>query len=123
MRILGKGRKTRTILLNTKACEAIATWLAQRPSVDADALFVSNRLRAISPRQYEYLVGKYLAASSIKGASVHSLRHTFATHHIQLGTDLVTVQEFLGHRSLDTTRLYIGLAKKRQAQHIQEHAL
>lgn len=123
MRILGKGRKTRTILLNTKACEALATWLAQRPNVDADALFVSSRMQAVSPRQYEYLVGKYLTAAGVKGASVHSLRHTFATHHIQLGTDLVTVQEFLGHRSLDTTRLYIGLAKKRQAQHIQEHAL
>jgi site-specific recombinase XerD len=56
-------------------------------------------------------------------AGVHSLRHTFATHHFAMGTDLVTVQEFLGHSSLDTTKLYIGLAKKRQAQHIQDHAL
>jgi site-specific recombinase XerD len=69
------------------------------------------------------LAAKYLAQAGIKGASVHTLRHTFATHHIEMGTDLVTVQEFLGHRSLDTTKLYVGLAKKRQAQHIQEHAL
>jgi len=123
MRILGKGRKTRTVLLNMKACEALSTWLRLRPTVETEALFVSSHLRPISPRQYEYLVGKYLAAAGIKHAGVHTLRHTFATHHIAMGTDLVTVQEFLGHRSLDTTRLYIGLAKKRQAQHIQDHAL
>ena len=123
LRILGKGRKSRTVLLNRRACEALAAWLQVRPSVDNDALFVSSHRRPISPRQYQYLIAKYLKAAEIKGASVHSLRHTFATHHIALGTDLVTVQEFLGHSSLDTTKLYIGLAKKRQAQHIQEHAL
>ena len=123
MRILGKGRKTRTVLLNAKACEALTTWLAQRPEVDTDGLFVSSRQRPLSTRQYQYLVGKYLDAVGIKGAGVHTLRHTFATHHIEMGTDLVTVQEFLGHQSLDTTRLYVGLVKKRQAQHIQDHSL
>lgn len=123
LRILGKGRKTRTVLLNFKACEAVAAWLDVRPGIGFDALFLSSRQRRLSPRQFQYLVGKYLTKASIKGASVHTLRHTFATHHIEMGTDLVTVQEFLGHKSLDTTKLYIGLAKKRQAQHIQDHAL
>lgn len=123
LRILGKGRKTRTVLLNTKACEALATWLGQRPAVATNGLFVSARQRPLSTRQIQYIVGKYLKAAGVKGAGVHTLRHTFATHHIAMGTDLVTVQEFLGHRSLDTTRLYIGLSKRRQAQHIQEHAL
>jgi site-specific recombinase XerD len=123
MRILGKGRKTRTVLLNHKACEALAAWLAVRPEVETDALFVSSRHRPVSARQFQYLVGKYLSEAGIKDAGVHTLRHTFATHHIAMGTDLVTVQEFLGHSSLDTTKLYIGLAKKRQAQHIQDHAL
>ena len=123
LRILGKGRKSRTVLLNSRACEALAAWLQVRPDIDSDALFLSSHRRPLSPRQYQYLIGKYLKAAGIKEASVHSLRHTFATHHIALGTDLVTVQEFLGHSSLDTTKLYIGLAKKRQAQHIQEHAL
>ena len=123
MRILGKGRKTRTVLLNTKACEALDTWLKLRPDVDTDALFVSTHLKPLSGRQIQRLVGKYLRAAGIKGAGVHSLRHTFATHHIEMGTDLVTVQEFLGHSSLDTTKLYVGLVKKRQAQHIQDHAL
>jgi len=123
LRILGKGRKTRTVLLNAKACEAMSAWLQVRPVFQGDALFFSSRQRPLSPRQFQYLVAKYLDQAGIRGASVHTLRHTFATHHIEMGTDLVTVQEFLGHRSLDTTKLYIGLAKKRQAQHIQEHAL
>jgi len=122
-RILGKGRKTRTVLLNSKACEAMASWLHVRPQAQGDALFISSRHRPLSLRQFQYLVGKYLVQAGIRGGSVHTLRHTFATHHIEMGTDLVTVQEFLGHRSFDTTKLYIGLAKKRQAQHIQDHAL
>lgn len=123
LRILGKGRKTRTVLLNTKACEALATYLQQRPDDQIPALFVSSRNRPLSTRQFQYLVGRYFDLAGIRNAGVHTLRHTFATHHIAMGTDLITVQEFLGHRSLDTTKLYIGLAKKRQAQHIQEHAL
>ncbi len=123
MRILGKGRKTRVVLLNKKACEALIVWLKLRPKVDCNALFLSSRIRPISSRQYQYLIGKYLRLANINGGSVHTLRHTFATHHIEMGTDLVTVQEFLGHKSLDTTKLYIGLARKRQAQHIQDHAL
>jgi site-specific recombinase XerD len=123
LRILGKGRKTRTVLLNTKACEALAGWLKVRPRMDGEALFVSNRHQPVSRRGFQHVVRTYLEKAGIKGAGVHTLRHTFATHHIAMGTDLVTVQEFLGHASLDTTRLYIGLAKKRQAQHIQDHAL
>jgi integrase/recombinase XerD len=123
MRIVGKGRKTRTVLLNAKACEALANWLKVRPETDSNALFVSNRKRPMSRRGFQHVVKTYLTRADIEGAGVHTLRHTFATHHIAMGTDLITVQEFLGHASLDTTRVYIGLAKKRQAQHIQDHAL
>jgi site-specific recombinase XerD len=121
--ILGKGRKTRTVLLNAKACEALYTWLKERPNLATDAVFLSSRSKPLSSRQFQYLVGKYMMKAGIKAASVHTLRHTFATHHIAMGTDLITVQEFLGHASLDTTKLYIGLAEKRKTQHIQDHAL
>lgn len=123
LRILGKGRKTRTVLLNSKVCEAMRSWLDIRRSAEESALFLSSRNRSLSVRQYQYLVGRYLSKADIRGASVHTLRHTFATHHIEMGTDLVTVQEFLGHKSLDTTKLYVGLVKRRQARHIQDHAL
>ncbi len=123
MQILGKGRKTRTVLLNSKACEALHTWLKERPNLGTDAIFLSSRSKRLSSRQFQYIVGKYMEKAGIRAAGVHTLRHTFATHHIAMGTDLITVQEFLGHASLDTTKLYIGLAEKRKAQHIQDHAL
>ena len=68
-------------------------------------------------------VSKYLKEAEIKGASVHTLRHTMATHHIARGTDLKTVQETLGHASLSTTAMYVQLAKKAQKRALQEHAL
>ena len=123
LRILGKGRTTRTVLVSPKACEALATWLTVRPDVESDALFLSSRLRPLSQRQFQYLIAKYLKKAKIKNASVHTLRHTFATQHIELGTDLITVQEFLGHKDLNTTKLYVGLVKKRQAQQILAHEL
>ena len=86
-------------------------------------LFLSTHNRPLTTRQIQRIVAKYLERANIKGASVHSLRHTFATHHIEMGTDVKTVQEFLGHKDLNTTALYIGLVKKRQAIQIQEHAL
>lgn len=65
---------------------------------------------------------KYLAEAGVQGASVHSLRHTMATHHIARGTDLKTMQETLGHAS-PTTALYVSLAKQAQRKALQEHAL
>lgn len=123
IRILGKGRKTRTILLNRKACEALHKWLKERPKIETSALFVSTHHQPLSGRQIQRVVKKYLKLAGITDASTHTLRHTFGTHHIEMGTDLITVQEFLGHASLDTTKLYIGLAGKRRAKHIQDHAL
>jgi integrase/recombinase XerC len=61
--------------------------------------------------------------AGILNASVHTLRHTMATHHIARGTDLRTIQETLGHASLETTARYISLAKLAQKKALQEHAL
>jgi site-specific recombinase XerD len=93
--VYGKGRKERTITLNYKACRALKAWLKIRPDVDSNSLFVSKFLEPMSPRAYEYIVKKYLEEAGIKGASVHTLRHTFATHHVAKGTSLRTVQEAL----------------------------
>ncbi len=56
-------------------------------------------------------------------ASVHTLRHTMATHHVARGTDLKTVQVTLGHASLATTSIYVSLSKRAQKKALQEHAL
>jgi len=122
-RIRRKGNKEVTLPLNYKACQALKAWLKVRPNVDHDGLFVTKFKTAIKPRAIQYLVTKYLKEADIEGASVHSIRHTMATHHVAAGTDLKTVQETLGHADLATTAIYVSLAKEAQRQALQENAL
>ena len=118
-----KGGSRDTIPLNYKACRALKMWIQARPVVEHDALFVTKFRTAMKPRAIQAMVSKYLKEAEIKGASVHTLRHTMATHHIARGTDLKTVQETLGHADLTTTAMYVQLAKKAQKRALQEHAL
>lgn len=118
-----KGGKIATIPLNWKACRAVTAWLQLRPIADSPALFLSKFEKPLSTRAVEYMLSKYLKEARIVGASVHTLRHTMATHHVARGTDLKTVQETLGHASLDTTTIYVSLAKRAQRKALQEHAL
>jgi len=123
VRILRKGGKRDTIPLNYKACQALAAYFKIRPAVDFSALFVTKFKTPMSKRAIQQTVATYLKEAGIQGASVHTLRHTMATHHIARGTDLKTVQETLGHASLATTSIYVSLAKKAQRKALQEHAL
>lgn len=123
VRVKRKGGKTQVISLNYKACQALDAYLKVRPEVDHEALFVTKFKAPMSPRAIQYRVKKYLDEAGIKGASVHTLRHTMATHHVARGTDLKTVQETLGHADLATTAIYVSLAKNAQRQALQEHAL
>lgn len=123
VRVTRKGGKIDTISLNYKACKAIDTWLKVRPKVDHDALFVTKFKKPMGPRAIQRMVKKYMEEAEIRGASVHTLRHTMATHHIAQGTDPKTIQETLGHESLETTTIYIALAKKAQRKALQDHAL
>ena len=106
-----------------EACRALKTWLATRPNVAHDGLFVTKFGTAMSKRAIQAVVAKHLEEAEIAGASVHTLRHTMATHHIANGTDLKTIQETLGHADLATTALYVSLAKQAQKRALQEHAL
>jgi len=121
--IQGKGRKQRTLPLNYKACRAIKAWLAIRPDIPDPALFVTKFREPMGPRAIQRAVQKYLREAGIKHASVHSLRHTFATHHVARGTDLRTVQEALGHADLKSTSIYVSTAKAALKRDLQEHAL
>lgn len=123
VRVLRKGGRTDSIPLNYKACQALVNYLKVRPAVDHDSLFVTKFKTPISPRAIQHLVTAHLSGARIAGASVHTLRHTMATHHVARGTDLKTVQETLGHASLATTTIYVSLAKKAQRKALQEHAL
>ncbi len=121
--ITGKGRKERTITLNWKACKAIKAYLKIRPEIDYKELFITKFGKPIGPRGLQNIVKKYLYEANIKNASVHTLRHTFATHQIKKGTNIRVIQEALGHESLQTTSVYISLARKLMDKELQEHAL
>lgn len=122
VRILGKGKRQRTLLLNSKACQALAAWLAVR-SAKMPALFVTNRRQRISARQIQRTVSKYLQAAQIEGASVQTLRVTFATHHLVRGTKLATVKEYLGLALSESAEVYLDLARRYKEHQIQAHAL
>jgi len=122
-RVRRKGGKVETIPLNYKACKALRTYLALRPVCDHDTVWVSKFKTPMGKRAIQATVAKYLREARIEGASVHSLRHTMATHHVARGTDLKTVQETLGHADLATTALYVSLARKAQRKALQDHAL
>jgi len=114
--------------LNWKACEALSAGLAEREQwagreSTEQALFISKFRKVMTSRAIRYMVEKYLDRAGISSASVHTLRHTMATHYLAKRGDLKSVQEMLGHESLETTQIYLGLAKKVQRKMVQELAL
>ena len=110
--------------LNYKACRAIKAYLAIRPKVDdEEALFPTKFHKPLGTRSIRTIVGKYLKEAGIAGASTHALRHTFATHHVRKGTKLDVEHQALGHESLATTSVYVGLARKVMDQELQKNAL
>jgi site-specific recombinase XerD len=123
LRAYGKGRKNRVVTLNYKACRALKAYLAVRPKVDEEQLFLTKFEKPLGSRSIRNLVAKYLAEAGIAGASTHALRHTFATHHVKKGTKLDVVRQALGHESLATTSVYVGLAREVMDQELQRNAL
>lgn len=124
LRVHGKGRKERIVTLNYKACRALKAYLAVRPKIDdEDALFLTKFEKPLGTRSIRNIVAKYLTEAAIPGASTHALRHTFATHHVRKGTKLDVVRQALGHESLATTSVYVGLAREVMDQELQKNAL
>ncbi len=113
--ITGKGNKERTVYLNHACVAALRAYMNVRPKdgvIDKYALFLSNRLKRISPKTVQYLVDVYLDKAGLgdQGYSVHKLRHTAATLMYQTGqVDLLELKEILGHESLNTTQIYTHL--------------
>jgi integrase/recombinase XerC len=124
MRVWGKGRKQRTITLNSKACEALLAHLQLRSEPDRGApVFTSKYGTALTPRSIQRIVKKLADSAGISSATVHTLRHTFATHMVRKGTNMRVVQEALGHSSLQTTSRYVSLARELMDEQLEANAL
>lgn len=113
VRVMGKGRKERLCPLGEPALKAVQNY-RMAAKVHTGPLFLSKLRRRISPRAIEALLKKYLAATGIPAnVSPHKLRHSFATHLLDHGADLRSVQSMLGHASLSTTQIYTHVTKER----------
>jgi integrase/recombinase XerC len=114
IRILGKGRKERWVPFGSPALVALTTYLATRGSISGrDPLFAGTQKKPISDRTVRRIVARGLLRASIRTkASAHTLRHSFATHLLQRGGDLRSIQELLGHSSLSTTQRYTHVNPK-----------
>ncbi len=113
VRVLGKGSKERIVPVGEPALEAIQQY-RQRAQVKNGPLFLSKLRRRMGAPAIWSLVKKYLRLARIPvPASPHKLRHSFATHLLDAGADLRTVQSMLGHASLSTTQIYTHVTTER----------
>ncbi len=116
-KVLGKGRKERMVPIGETAIAAIRRYLERRQErkvKDADAVFLNKSGRRLKDRSVRRIVDKYIHACSIEEKiSPHSLRHSFATHLLDRGADLRSVQELLGHMNLSTTQIYTHVTTER----------
>lgn len=116
--VQGKGGKTRSVPLGSKAIQAIEAWLAVRDQFAAKAvgddaraaLFLGERGARISPRVVQLQLNKFATRAGLPlHVHPHSLRHSFASHLLQSAQDLRAVQELLGHANITTTQIYTRL--------------
>ncbi|MFA4967086.1 MAG: tyrosine recombinase XerC [Candidatus Margulisiibacteriota bacterium] len=114
IRVFGKGRKERIVLIGKYAVSALKDYLAERGKTQNKAIFHNLRGGRLTQRSVERSVKYYAKKAGIdKPITPHTLRHTFATHLLTYGADLRTVQELMGHSSLSTTQIYTHVTKEK----------
>jgi integrase/recombinase XerC len=119
VRVFGKGAKERVVPIGAPAVRAVADWLARgRPALltrrSGAALFLGTRGGRLHPTSARRIVhARVAAAENVPDVGPHGVRHSAATHMLEGGADLRSVQEMLGHASLQTTQLYTHVSDER----------
>jgi len=129
LRLVGKGAKERVIPLGEEAADWLLRYLGDarprllKPGRDSDSVFLSVRGRAMSRQAFWQHLKQYLLRAGISSSfTPHSLRHAFATHLLNHGADLRSLQMLLGHSDLSTTQIYTHVAQARlQELHRRHH--
>jgi len=119
--VWGKGAKERLLPMGRAACQALAVYLQNgRPRLLATGssekrLFLNYRGGALTDRSVRRILDRYIqkVGTNLQGVTPHTLRHTFATHLLNAGADLRTVQQLLGHESITTTQVYTHVTVER----------
>jgi site-specific recombinase XerD len=121
----GKGRKDRVVPLVGQALQALKAYLAVRDnSSEYEQVFLARNGTSMDPRAVRYRIHKYYEEAGIrKKASVHTLRHTFATHQIHNGLKINQLKEVLGHRQMETTYKYVHLDRTNLRAEMEQGAL
>jgi integrase/recombinase XerC len=121
VKVFGKGSRERLAPIGQYAVEALEAWLAVRGS--DGVVFVNYQGGRLSTRSVQKMIDKYVKAVGLDNETTpHSLRHSFATHLLDHGADIRSVQEMLGHLSITSTQIYTHVAQSRQqAVYTQHH--
>ena len=122
IKVMGKGSKERLIPFGESASEALFNYLKTRKDSSSKEVFISNRGRKITRVAFWQRIKVYLLRENLKiSISPHTLRHAFATHLLNRGADLRSVQLLLGHSDLSTTQIYTHIAKQRLGDVLKKH--
>jgi integrase/recombinase XerC len=121
LRVVGKGRKERMVPFGRPAVQALRNWLAvweavraRRALDDDEPVFLNHLGGRLTDRSVRRVIDNWIGVAAVaRGVHPHTLRHTFATHLLENGADLRTIQELLGHSSLSTTQKYTHLEVER----------
>ena len=126
--VMGKGEKERLLPMGEEALERVSDYLTYgrnhflKENQSSSFLFLSKRGTGMTRQAFWYRIKEYALKSGVdKSLSPHTLRHAFATHLLNHGADLRTIQLLLGHSSLSTTQIYTEVARHRMKELHQEH--